>query len=94
MLFVAVSKEHQKNPMSPRRRRATYCESQVPEHQETSRAKFVCPMSQARRSQPRHGVTDCKIPELFSPFDEGRPLWRNLGVVVGQLAVEPKEKNT
>ena len=45
--------------------------SQVPEHQETDREKFLNPMSQARRIQVRHLVTDC-ISQVFRPQQPSR----------------------
>ena len=42
-----------------RRRQATDCKSQVPEHQEIRCEQFVRPISQARRIQAWHRVTDC-----------------------------------
>ena len=56
--LVAVSKELGVLDV-PRRRWWSDCESQVPEHQETGREKFLNPMSEARRIQARHRVTDC-----------------------------------
>ena len=92
--------------MSLRKRGATDCESQVPNHQETSRETFFNPMSQARRTQARHRATDCislvsrhweiccKRSERLQPFKEGlsgEPPDSHY-VVVKQPVVEPKEK--
>ena len=56
--IVAVSKSLV-CPMTFRRRRATDCKLQVPDHQQTGREKFVNPVLQARRTQARCRATDC-----------------------------------
>ena len=46
--------------MTLRRRRATDCKFQVPDHPQTRRDKLYNTMSQARRIHARHRATDCK----------------------------------
>ena len=106
--IVAVSKKNLENPMTFRRRWATDCNLQLPDHQKTGREKFFNPVSEARRTKVRHRATDCTS-HVPRDWDTDRIMFQNgfnnfskkaslvdpmsHDVVVEQLVGEPKEKH-